>query len=58
MPELYPEDQKRVDQVLSEGIYSVERKPFRPWLLLVILIGVLCLVSVIGYFVAQAYEFV
>jgi hypothetical protein len=49
MPKLYPEDQARVDQVLSEGIYKVERKPFRFWGLMAILIGVLVLISVVGY---------
>jgi hypothetical protein len=58
MPELYPEDQARVDEVLSRGIYKVDRKPFRPWLLLTILIGVLCLVSIAGYFVGLAFDFV
>lgn len=58
MPKLYPEDQARVDEVLSRGIYKVDRKPFRPWLLLTILIGVLCLVSIAGYFVGLAFDFV
>lgn len=35
---LYPDDQARVDKFLSEGVNSVERKPFRPLRLLVILI--------------------
>jgi hypothetical protein len=34
MPELYPEDQARVDEVLSKGIYKVDRKPFRFWTLM------------------------
>lgn len=58
MPELYPEDQARVDRVLSGDVYAVQRKPFRGWLLLSALIGVLLLVSVIGYFVAMYYDFV
>jgi hypothetical protein len=47
---LYPEDQARVDAYLHEGYNSVERKPFRPLRLFVMLIVVvtsfsaLCLV--------------
>lgn len=58
MPKLYPEDQARVDEVLNRGIYKIDRKPFRPWLLLAILIGVLGVVSVAGYFVGLAFDFV
>jgi hypothetical protein len=35
---LYPEDQKKVDDFVSRGINSVERKPFRPGRLLIMLI--------------------
>lgn len=56
MPKLYPEDQARVDRVLNEGIYKVERKPFRFWLLLVILLGVLGLISLAGYLVAAYFD--
>lgn len=35
---LYPEDQARVDEYLRTGYNDVERKPFRPLKLLVILI--------------------
>ena len=37
---LYPEDQARVDKYLSEGIHSVERKPFKPLRLLVMVLVV------------------
>ena len=40
---LKPEDQKRVDEYLSAPQHRVERQPFRPWLLLL-----LVLVTVIG----------
>ncbi len=36
---LYPEDQARVDAFLERGVNSVERKPFRPFRLMVILIA-------------------
>ncbi len=37
---LTPEDQRRVDQYLQAPQHQVERKPFRPWLLLVLVVGV------------------
>ncbi|AYC35138.1 DUF3094 family protein [Pseudomonas cavernae] len=40
---LSPEDQARVDHYLSAPQHQVERKPFRPWLLLAIVLA-----SVIG----------
>ncbi len=56
MPKLYPEDQARVDQVLSEGIYKVERRPFRFWGLMAILISILVLISVVGYLLAGYFD--
>lgn len=56
MPKLYPEDQARVDRVLSEGIYQVERKPFRFWGLMAILIGGLIMISVVGYVLAKYFD--
>ncbi len=40
---LNPEDQKRVDEYLRAPQHQVERRPFRPWLLLL-----LVLIAVIG----------
>ena len=37
---LTPEDQRRVDQYLQAPQHQVERRPFRPWLLLVLVVGV------------------
>ncbi len=37
---LNPDDQKRVDQYLSAPQHQVERRPFRPWLLLVLVLAV------------------
>lgn len=37
-PRLYPEDQARVDAYLRSGYNSVERKPFRPFSLLALLL--------------------
>lgn len=36
---LSPEDQKRVEQYLSAPQHQVERQPFRPWRLLLIVIA-------------------
>jgi cytoskeletal protein RodZ len=40
---LNPDDQQRVDEYLQLPQHRVERRPFRPWLLLVVV-----LVAVIG----------
>jgi hypothetical protein len=37
---LSPEDQQRVEQYLSAPQHQVQRKPFRPWLLLLLVIAV------------------
>lgn len=37
---LNPEDQKRVDLYLSAPQHQVKRAPFRPWLLLVLVLAV------------------
>ncbi|AJE22469.1 DUF3094 domain-containing protein [Azotobacter chroococcum] len=41
---LKPEDQQRVDEYLSAPQHQVERQPFRPWrLALIVLTVVVCL---------------
>jgi hypothetical protein len=37
---LNPEDQKRVKEYLAAPQHQVERRPFRPWLLLVVVLVV------------------
>lgn len=37
---LNPDDQQRVEEYLQASQHQVERKPFRPWLLLVVVIAV------------------
>ena len=37
---LNPEDQRRVDEYLRAPQHQVERKPFRPWLLLALVVAV------------------
>ncbi|MFK7702917.1 DUF3094 family protein [Pseudomonas caspiana] len=37
---LKPEDQKRVEEYLQAPQHQVERRPFRPWLLLSVVVAV------------------
>ena len=50
---LFPEDQKKVDEFVSSGINSVERKPFRPGRLLIMLIVVVTTLSIFSQFLAR-----
>ncbi len=52
---LDPEDQSKVDAFTSSGIHSVERKPFRPWLLLVMVIVVTSVMSLLSIFIERLY---
>lgn len=45
---LNPEDQRRVDQYLQAPQHQVERRPFRPWLLLVLVVGVTVLLGLLS----------
>lgn len=49
---LSAEDQARVDRYLSRPNHQVDRKPFRPWLLLGIIVAVLTVLSLISYAIA------
>ena len=50
---LHPEDQARVDGFIQRGVNSVERKPFRPLRLLIILIGIVLGLSIFSQFLAR-----
>ncbi len=50
---LYPEDQKKVDEFLSRGVNSVERKPFRPMRMMIMLIVVVTSLSILSQFIAR-----
>lgn len=50
---LYPEDQKKVDEFVNRGINSVQRKPFRPLRLLLMLIIVVTTLSLFSQFLAR-----
>jgi len=50
---LYPEDQAKVDAFIKRGVNSVERKPFRPLRLLLVLIGVVVSLSILSQLLAR-----
>lgn len=52
---LYPEDQARVDEFLRTGVNSVERKPFKPLRLLVMLIVVVSTLTAVCVGLARYY---
>lgn len=58
MPELYPEDQKRVDDFLKNDVNQVSREPFKPLVLLGIIVGVLVLLTVASYLIADSHGLV
>jgi len=49
---LYPEDQQRVDAFLKQGVNATERKPFRPLLLIALLIAVVTFFSLLSQGIA------
>ncbi|GAB5452305.1 MAG: hypothetical protein Hals2KO_26330 [Halioglobus sp.] len=50
---LRPEDQQKVDEFLSRGVNSVERKPFKPMRMMLLLIAVVTILSVLSQFLAR-----
>ncbi|SDK52921.1 MULTISPECIES: DUF3094 family protein [Microbulbifer] len=50
---LSDEDQARVDQFLRSGVNETERKPFRPLLLLAVIVAVLTFLSLLSLFIAS-----
>jgi len=50
---LYPEDQAKVDEFIKQGVNSVERKPFRPLRLLMILIAIVMGLSLFSQLLAR-----
>jgi len=50
---LYPDDQKKVDEFVSRGINSVDRKPFKPIRMMLLLILVVTGLSVLSQFLAR-----
>lgn len=52
---LSEEDLERVRKVTTSGIHSTERKPFRPFLLLLVIVAVLTGLSLFSIFIASLY---
>jgi hypothetical protein len=52
-PRLKPEDQAKVDEFLQKGVNSVERKPFKPLRLVVLLLVVVTTLSVLSQLLAK-----
>ncbi len=52
-PKLSPEDQAKVDKFVSTGINSVERKPFRPFRLLLVLLAIVTGLSILSQLLAR-----
>jgi hypothetical protein len=50
---LYPEDQAKVDGFLKCGVNSVERKPFRPMRLVLLLVVAVTGLSLLSQFLAN-----
>lgn len=57
-PPLSEEDQIRMNRYLSAPNHQLERKPFRLWLLLAIIVGVLTLLSGFSYIIAWLHDVV
>lgn len=53
--EISEEDRARVAKVISTGIHSVERKPFRPFYMMIMLLGVVTLLSVTAVVIEKMY---
>ena len=50
---LHPEDQRKVDEFLERGVNSVERKPFRPGRLLLMLMAIVLGLSLFSQWLAR-----
>lgn len=51
-PQLSDEDLRRVEQYLSSPVHQIERKPFRPWLMMAGLIGTVLLLSLLSWIIS------
>jgi len=52
---LYPEDQKKVDEFINRGINSVQRKPFRPMRMMIMLVVVVNLLILVSQWLVRHY---
>ena len=52
-PRLKPEDQAKVDEFCSKGVNSVERRPFKPFRMMLMLIVVTLAFSLLSQAIAR-----
>jgi len=52
---LNSEDQARVDAYLNGSIHQVKRKPFRPWLMMGVVVLVMIFLSIFSYILAYIH---
>lgn len=52
---LSAEDMERVKKYLESPVPSVERKPFRPFLLLIVIVAVVIILGQLSYLIARYY---
>ncbi len=50
---LSEEDMQRVEKYLQSPVHSVERKPFRPWLMMLGLVGVIIALSLLSLLISR-----
>jgi hypothetical protein len=55
VPELSPEDQRKVDDFVKSNVNSVDRKPFRPLMLLGYLFVILAAFTCLAFFIASSH---
>jgi GrpB-like predicted nucleotidyltransferase (UPF0157 family) len=53
VPVLTPEDQARVDHFVSTGVNATDKKPFRPILLVILLVSVVTGFSLLSQLLAK-----
>lgn len=53
--ELNSEDQARVERYLNRPTHRIERKPFRPWLLMGVIVLVMTFLSLFSYLLAYLH---
>ena len=53
--QLSSEDQARVEQYLNRPTHRIDRKPFRPWLLLGVILLVMTGLSLFSYLLAYLH---
>ena len=58
MPKLSEQDQARVDAALQHPTFADDRTPFKPWLLLMVILAVLVVITGVSFGIAAYPGFV